>query len=267
MGDKSASLKGPRLKLDRAKRHLGDLESVIERFFETDPYLVAVEDNSETNRREFRVVRAQPVPMDLSVIGGDAVHNLRSALDHLIWQLVLANGGKPNKRTAFPVWGSEADFVASRPGYAKGVSEEAVEVLYGLKPYKGGNDALWRIHQLDIVDKHRLLLAVAMRQEHVVLDMTASFNRTAEAEGWEPIPDLPPMPVALNPAEREIVEEGSLVFSAPLGDQSHDDAQFAFQIALCEPEVPIYEPVVKALHELTSFVDEVIDLFAPLIAE
>lgn len=267
MGDEPASLKGPKLKLERAKKHFRDLESVVERFYETKPYLVGVDDNPESNQREFRLVRARPVPVGLSIIGGDAIHNLRSTLDHLVWQLVLANGGEPNKRTAFPVWRSEADFVTGRPGYAKGASEEALEVLYGLKPYQGGSDFLWRIHQLDIVDKHRLLLAVAMRQEHVVLDLGAAFNHAAEAEGWDELPDFPSWPVAINPAERDIVEKGSLVFAGPLGDKSHDDAQFTFQIAIYEPEIPIYEPLVKTLHELTGFVDEVVNLFAPLIGD
>jgi hypothetical protein len=259
-----ASLMGPELKLDRAKKHVRDLESVVEQFFETKPYLVGVDDNPESDQREFRLVRARPVPVGLSIIGGDAIHNLRSTLDYLIWQLALANGTKPNNRTAFPVWRSEADFVAGRPGCAKGVSEDALEVLYGLKPYRGGSDFLWRIHQLDIVDKHRLLLAVATRQEQVLVDLGAAINRSAEAEGLEGF-DFPSMPVAIHPAERDIVEKGSLVFSGPLGDKSHDDAQFTFQIAIYESEIPIYEPLVRTLHELTGFVDEVLHLFAPLI--
>ncbi len=29
-----------------------------------------------------------------------------------------------------------------------------------IKPYKGGNDALWALHDLNILDKHRILLPV-----------------------------------------------------------------------------------------------------------
>ena len=39
-----------------------------------------------------------------AVILGDAVHNLRSALDHLIWQLVLLDTGKDGSNEhQFPV--------------------------------------------------------------------------------------------------------------------------------------------------------------------
>jgi hypothetical protein len=39
-------------------------------------------------------IREPPVE-EWGVIIGDVVHNLRSALDHLVWQLTLANGNIP----------------------------------------------------------------------------------------------------------------------------------------------------------------------------
>ena len=256
MGDgEKASLQGPRLKLDRAKEHLDDLVLEIKRFYKTNPYDGVIQDNPETQQREFRVTQADPLPDSLAVISGDVLHNLRSALDHLAWQLVLANGGEPNSNTAFPVWRSESKFKSSRPGYAKGVSKAALDILYGLKPYKGGNDALWRIHQLDIVDKHRLLLTVAMRHESVILDLGSLLNS----------PNFPSVPVAINPAEKQVIEVGSVLFVAPLGDETHDDVKANFEVAIREPEIPIYESLTKALHELICFVNEVLDIFSPLL--
>lgn len=249
------TLRGPKLKLDRAEKHLDDLVLAIKRFYETDPYDGVIQDNPETGQREFTVTKADPLPDCLAVISGDVLHNLRSALDHLVWQLVLANGGKPNSNTAFPVWHSESKFKSSRPGYAKGVSQAALDILYGLKPYKGGNDALWRIHQLDIVDKHRLLLTVAMRHESVILDFSSFLPNATHTSITFP----------LNPAGKSIIEVGSVLFSAPLGDEDHDNVKANFEVAIHEPEIPIYESLTKALHELFCFVGEVIDLFAPLI--
>jgi hypothetical protein len=260
------SLRGPELKLERAKSHIGDLVAAIERFYETDPYDGLMQDNPETERREFTVTRADPLPDELTVISGDAVHNLRSALDHLIWQLILANGREPNEKAAFPIWGSESKFKSGRPGYAKGVSKQALDLLYGLKPYEGGNDALWRIHKLDIVDKHRLLLTVAMRYESVILDLGAIINGSFDAAGLDdPGSPFPSMPVAINPAEKTTIKVGRVLYSAPLGDEAHDDVKANLEVALNEPEVPINEPVVKTLYELAGFVGEVIDLFRPLV--
>jgi hypothetical protein len=251
-----ATLDGPKLKLERAKSHIDDLVAAIERFYETNPYDGIVQDNPETNRRELTVTRADSLPDELAVICGDAVHNLRSALDHLIWQLIVANSRKPNENAAFPIWRSESKFKSGRPGYAKGISKPALDVLYALKPYKGGNDALWLIHKLDIVDKHRLLLTVAMRHEAVILDLGALLNSTNYSS----------IPIAINPAEKGTIKVGSVLFAAPLGDETHDDVKANLEIALCEPEIPIYEPVVKTLYELAGFVDEVFDFFAPLVS-
>jgi hypothetical protein len=77
--------------------------------------------------------------------------------------------------------------------------------------------------------------------------------------------DLPEMKFAINAAEPTVVEVGAALFGAPLGDDSHDHVEPVVEIALYEAEVPIGEPVIKALHELVGFVEEVISMFAPFI--
>jgi hypothetical protein len=45
-------------------------------------------------------------PLEMAVLRGDLVHNLRSALDHLANTLVVANGGVPKEGqggTQFPI--------------------------------------------------------------------------------------------------------------------------------------------------------------------
>jgi hypothetical protein len=44
-----------------------------------------------------------------------------------------------------------------------------------------------------------------------------------------------------------------------------DDVQFAFEIALSDGEVVHGESVVAVLNELGTTVDEIINLFAPLL--
>lgn len=261
-----ASLSGPELKVWRAKKHLEEVEELLQRFTESDPYELVAENDPETGRREVKVARAEAIPAGIGLAAGDCIHNLRSALDHLIWQLVVANDGNPEDlQTAFPVWRTEADFVSAKPGPAKGISKQALDLLYGLKPYKGGNDALWRLHRLDIVDKHRLLLAVASNAESTVVNLGALGREVFELPGMKPIPDLPDMPTRLPAANLEIVEVGKVLYSFPIGEKAHEETQFAIQIALLEPDVPRGEPLLKALHEVSSSVDEVIDLFRPLV--
>jgi len=105
---------------------------------------------------------ADDVPSKVSVIFGDVVHNLRSALDDLAWQLSLACGGEPNRSTAFPVFDEiPADLGAEIARRVPSASAEIVDTIRGLEPYRGGKGTkVWQIHQLNIIDKHRLLVKV-----------------------------------------------------------------------------------------------------------
>jgi hypothetical protein len=44
------------------------------------------------------------VPLRLSLLAGDLVHNLRSALDHAVYQLVLGDKREPTTRTQWPMF-------------------------------------------------------------------------------------------------------------------------------------------------------------------
>lgn len=52
-----------------------------------------------------------PSVIHASTVAGDAVHNIRSALDYLVWDLV-ANAGvaKPGRHTNFPIFDKKEDF-------------------------------------------------------------------------------------------------------------------------------------------------------------
>jgi hypothetical protein len=50
-------------------------------------------------RRIYPRYRIQGVPYKVLVVIGDVIHNLRSALEQTVWQLVLANGGHPDHKT------------------------------------------------------------------------------------------------------------------------------------------------------------------------
>src|SRR6267378_798859 len=94
-------LDGASLKLDRANEHLDAFEAEATRYLNGDIFMLVRDDSAEGTAFAFWV-KDEPPPR-LSVILGDCLHNLRSALDHIAWQLVLANGEKPGRDTAFPI--------------------------------------------------------------------------------------------------------------------------------------------------------------------
>ena len=152
-------------KIGRARRHVDDLEAEISAFRENLPCEVEM-GTASAGQGPFSVRRVTAVPDSISLILGDAAHNLRSALDHAAWSAVSAQFA--GARTYFPVWNKDA-----APGLdewrhqvslqLKGASAEFIEAVAGLEAWESGCDSLlWAIHELDRIDKHRLLLSVAI---------------------------------------------------------------------------------------------------------
>lgn len=105
------------------------------------------------------VTRLEPMPEVIPLLFGDAVHNLRSALDHLARQLVIANNATPRdgpRGTSFVIWTSKPAYLHQRATIEQIIGRRATLVLDGIRPYARGNPNLWQLNALDIIDKHRV---------------------------------------------------------------------------------------------------------------
>ena len=116
------------------------------------------------------VVRPMTDELMWAVLLGDAIHNLRSALDHLIWQLVLLDTGKEgSNENQFPIvstgdryWSTTKNGGPStRDTRLRGVSEEHRAIIDACQPYRilrpKEVEALAALRDLSNHDKHRLL--------------------------------------------------------------------------------------------------------------
>src|SRR5205809_1133820 len=93
----SDALSGVRLKLARALCEVTALDKEVVHFIETapHPYRPALDFNVDTRILTFSVhIEKTPDPM-WGVRIGEVIHNLRSALDHIIWELVILTTGRP----------------------------------------------------------------------------------------------------------------------------------------------------------------------------
>lgn len=93
-------------KLERADKHIRDLDDSIRLFLSNPipPYAFRFDVDLNASERTYYVVSAEDVPPDVCAIAGDAIHNLRCALDYLVWQLVEAAGNIPTIHTSFPIF-------------------------------------------------------------------------------------------------------------------------------------------------------------------
>src|SRR5208283_3271512 len=192
-----------RIKIERAKKHFADLEAAV--VSSRGKYTtVVIRKNDLPMTGVFQMGPGNPplydvtqIPVDVISAAGDIVHNLRSALDHLAYQLaeVGTPGKEPSRRVEFPIAKDAATYKAEKARKVEGIRPEAVKVIDALQPYKGGcnGDALWRIHELDNIDKHRahfrvgydyLLVADWMPSNYLVRN--AGSPHFTGTEGFDP---------------------------------------------------------------------------------
>jgi hypothetical protein len=99
---------------------------------------------------------------------GDYIHNLRCALDHLVWQLVLLSNNKPGWDNQFPVslsgpnyWCAKKDGSPStRERCLKGVADEHRTLIDEMQPYRGRNTnrhGFAILAWLSNTDKHQIV--------------------------------------------------------------------------------------------------------------
>ena len=108
-------------------------------------------------------IEKEPLPLSFNVEIGAYINAIRSALDLLATALADRHGDPNSKNAYFPIAASKLAFSQGNYNAAKFVQrlpQAEREIIESLKPYKGGNDELWSLHELDILRKHRRLIGV-----------------------------------------------------------------------------------------------------------
>lgn len=160
-------LKSARLKFSRAISHYDDLERESKAFLNSRPYSVVVRYDGGRGFFVSQFQIGREVPDRLSLILGDLLANLRSALDHLAWAIACqstppevlwskAMEGKARK-VAFPIAWSRDKFDGL--DVIKMLDPKAIELLETFQPYHRTETAgaIEALHAFNNIDKHRLI--------------------------------------------------------------------------------------------------------------
>jgi len=243
---------GIRLKIERAKKHISDLEEVIIPFFDGSPYGVGAELDTQISHYLIHLESVKPLPAIIPLLVGDAVHNLRSALDHLAWQLVEAAGGVPNKDTYFPICndpikGSQQYASALGKGEISKMYSGAEKLLASIQPYQSGDDTLFCLHTLDIHDKHRIVLAVyATLSSWGLKNPSIWFSELGFGTAVTTGDELCRIP-------------------ADTWEKSHDNIDFGFYVAFGEPEILKGKSILETLNSMADLVESLLADFTPFL--
>jgi len=247
-----------RVKIERAKRHLVDLEILTHRFIQSEPYTIARKPHPEPGYENFNLFfmsRIDPVPTEVSAVAGDAFHNLRSALDHLACHLVLVEGNPISDKTCFPVFKGTEIHESSFARQVEGMSDAAKDKIRSAEPYKDGKGHnLWVLHKLDIADKHHALVAALCR----VGDIKVCFDT-----GYWHYDFAKRRPQFAAPSFGEPLEVGQPFFLCDRGTENK--TEITFDITLNHPDLFEPKPIVWAVKYLIDKVDGLIGEFKPLL--
>jgi hypothetical protein len=158
----------PLRRVERAWQHYGELDQAIIAFFETDPYPITREDDPKRGGYRYRVAIKGAVPPSIGLIFGDFVHNLRSALDNLVYEVARAHTRNP-RDTHWPFSTSRKRF--EELAMLRQLPPRAVEIIERYQPYHVVGHEPWKLRYLQTLntfwngDKHRATIPAAQTSE------------------------------------------------------------------------------------------------------
>ncbi len=245
-----------RVKIERANQHIADLDAAIARFWENRPYRVVGFVDSQ-GRPTYQIAHIQPIDPRISAIAGDAVQNLRTALDFMacaLWR--RANVG--DCKIYFPIAGDIAKYQSEALKKAKGIGQDAIQAISAVEPYQGGKgDTLWRLHCLSVIDKHRLPLTVAGANLgiHLPSIYPEMFPDSAKSNPW-----------ILSVGEMRCpLKDNDILFRDDPGREVKKDLQLPFFVALDEPSIFHCQPLLPTLKTFAGSVRDVVTSLALLL--
>lgn len=165
MTDLKSGFDGATLKIERAYYHIEEVKSLLEAVREIEQQGITLQNDGPCGFHLDFLPSSRPFK-DLPLAIGDAIHNLRAALDH-VWMALWRKSGKTGFGT-FPFHETRKnieDAIAKSP-VKEAFPEVEKIVLDYVKPYRDedGNSILWAITKLDKIDKHNLIIPLVEKK-------------------------------------------------------------------------------------------------------
>jgi hypothetical protein len=178
------------VKLRRARLHIDEVHQRVRVLAASKPWSLERETTEDPDSWGYRFRIHRPIPADLCAAVGDAVANMRSALDYAAYELAVRHAGtltpRQEKATAFPICkdGNTFDrfFTAGQSGPVRAeiYGQGERNALRCVQPFTLGEEArglgiewsasadhelltdgAWALNTVWNIDKHRRLTALA----------------------------------------------------------------------------------------------------------
>jgi hypothetical protein len=231
---------GALLKTKWAYHHVKDInDSIFATFFHGRTYqdAVAEEPYSATEGKVPEMRRVNRVREDIILLATYAIHNLRSALDHV----ACAISSAPKRHEAAFVIADcvdEFERVCAKREKQLRLCADSIAFMRSFKPYKGGCDKLWVLNRLNIMDKHRMLIFVEPRGQKRLINDPSPVDYAAP--GWETFEGRPDF------------------YSSPLPGHPDAKTQTAFSVAFDKIETIENRPIEIVVGNLATLIEKII---------
>lgn len=190
-------------KANRAKEHLGHLSRLVEDLRASNPYSLTPETDEKPGWLAYRLRFSEPVVSPaINVAIGDVLHNLRTALESLAFEVAQISKGEPltkveERNSTFPICKRPDDFERFLRGKGRPqLNGEAQAALRSVQPFANLEQAHklnvaldetfeegWgydHLHRLDIlwnIDKHRRLTILGWWPDQIWWGSDGPSNR------------------------------------------------------------------------------------------
>ena len=259
-------LEGIRAKIDRSEQHVQLLNREVERFFvnrERGPVGVRHEIDPEGETWRIVVAQVDDVPVYFGSIIGDAVHNLRAALDQLVFELAFIDTrGMEVETTGFPASKTLDNFRGSwvQKRLLAGLTLKHRTMIKRFQPYRvrqipGRHHLLTFLDDLSNDDKHRLTQPVLLAPEGMTFTFPPHYqghNCHIATESFE-VRNVIGWPLQAN---TELMR-APLAITGP-NPEMPVDCDFSVAIGFRDGT-----PAQDALEAIAVFVREIVGTFAP----
>lgn len=261
------NIEGAKAKIGRAWEHRNDLDDEISSWVDSKPCVVTRESNAEHTRWAFKVESLRkPDDLRFGLMFGDAIHNTRSALDHLFFSIATKYVNGPNANPedwSFPI-GRDAGALGGKRGKIQGIPDTVWAAIMREQPHARSDEGdsfsaalMLSLSGLDNCDKHRKLsvvLSVARSVEWLNLEDMCKHKIPFEATvnwKWHQV-------VGENSADKG--EEVATVTTSEPCRAMNPEFRLTFSVALAEtPNEVGTLTAIEFLDCLISHADNVID--------
>ncbi|EDP99778.1 hypothetical protein [Shewanella benthica] len=250
-------------KIERARELTSEIDALINT---TPPYTYCLETDTNSGQRA-TFAKKNINALDKVVIRcGDVFHNLRSALDQAYFESVSAHvPEKSHGALQFPFSKSKEKLESTiKSRLAHKVNSDFAEVIESVKPFSGkeGNLLLNLIHEVNIIDKHKLPIP------------TGEFTRISSHQLCSQIPDFPKgiNNCGFGQNGRDVVWKGKFFDVKTLGEivpptnhLYHKALDVPVGLNFSFPNEGYFQPVIETLNLMSDEIERILELMAGVL--